>query len=124
MRARRIVRAGIRDERGEEGVLVGEVFGDGEEVIGDDGCLGLQGGPVFVGFTLAASFWRVVVTVVVAVERYHEGSGSLVFKLVTRELKECVSWTRRWRDCSRALTSSWVGEVILLVAYLGFFWCS
>lgn len=43
---------------------------------------------------------------------YHEGSGSLVCRLATREPRECVSWTSRWRDCSRALIWSGVGVVI------------
>ena len=36
-----------------------------------------------------------------------------MFRLVIRELREWVNWTRRWRDCSRAFIWSWFREVIL-----------
>lgn len=45
MRAAWIVGAWVRDERAEEVLLVGEVFGDGYEIVGDNCCLGLEGGP-------------------------------------------------------------------------------
>jgi hypothetical protein len=38
-------RSGISDQRGEEITVVGEQLRDGEEVAGDDGELGLEGGP-------------------------------------------------------------------------------
>lgn len=52
---------------------------------------------------------------------YHEGSGSLVCRLATREPRECVSWTSRWRDCSRALI--WSGEGVDIFFFF-FFLCS
>lgn len=59
---------------------------------------------------------------------YHEGSGSLECRLATREPSERVSWTRRWRDCSRALIWSGVGVVILrsflfLLSWNCCWWC-
>lgn len=44
----------------------------------------------------------------------HDGSGSLWFKLPIREARERVSWTSRWRDCSRILIWSWFRDAILL----------
>lgn len=54
--------------------------------------------------------------------RYHGGSGSLWLRLLIREPSEWVSWMRRWRDCSRVLSWSWVGVVILLGCCPGK-WC-
>jgi hypothetical protein len=44
----------------------------------------------------------------------HDGSGSRWFKLPIREARERVSWTRRWRDCSRVFIWSWFRDAILL----------
>lgn len=39
---------------------------------------------------------------------YHCGRGSLWFRLAIREPRERVSWTSRWRDCSRTFIWSWL----------------
>lgn len=46
MRTARVVGPWVRDERAEEVLLVGEVFGDCDEVVGDNCCLGLEGRPI------------------------------------------------------------------------------
>lgn len=43
---------------------------------------------------------------------HHDGNGSNWFRLVIREPSEWVSWTRRWRDCSRVFIWSGDGVVI------------
>lgn len=47
----RVRGAWVGDERAQEVVVLGEVFGDAEEVVGDDAGLGLEGGPR--GFNLS-----------------------------------------------------------------------
>ena len=39
---------------------------------------------------------------------YHGGRGSLELRLEIREPSERVSWTSRWRDCSRTFIWSWL----------------
>lgn len=97
------------------------MFGDGEEVVGEDCGLGLEGGPVFffplllVTVLLKGMYIYSMERLVLRreEEEYQDGRGSLWFKLAMREASEWVSWTRRWRDCSRALIWSLVGVDIL-----------
>lgn len=49
---------------------------------------------------------------------HHEGNGSDWFRLVIREPSEWVSWTRRWRDCSRVLI--WSGDGVVIFFFLPF----
>lgn len=51
---------------------------------------------------------------------YQDGKGSDWFRLVIREPRECVSWIRRWRDCSRDLRWSGAGVVISIALWFGF----
>ena len=51
------------------------------------------------------------------VGEYHCGRGSLWFRLVTREARERVNWTSRWRDCSRVFI--WSGVRVAMVVVYG-----
>lgn len=120
MRLRRVCRGWVRDERAEQVLVFGQVRGQGLQVGGDYVGLGLEGGPgTFISIWLVASLvwngngrgregreagWR----------SYHDGSGSVVFRLAISEPSEWVSWIRRWRDCSRVLRASCEGAVIVV----------
>ena len=53
---------------------------------------------------------------------YHGGRGSLLFILPTNEPREWVSWTSRWRVCSRTLSWSWVNVAIAADMAAGVGW--